>query len=97
RAIDAMPKHLMSYGSGALNFVLQLGGAFGTVTLVVMIDRRTAIHSAMLTNHGLTPGNPMALQALNFYGELAAHVGVAPVNRQSAASYLLSKVDATWA
>lgn len=97
RAIDALPLHLKSYGSGALNFALQLGGAFVTVVLVALVDRRTAIHGAHLTQGGLTPGNTVALQALQQYGDIAAHAGVAQVYQQAAAKYLLAKVDATWA
>ncbi|KEZ78697.1 DHA2 family efflux MFS transporter permease subunit [Salinisphaera hydrothermalis] len=97
RSIGSLPPRLISYGSGAINFALQLGGAFGTVALVAMIDRRTALHSAQLTHQGLTPGNPMAMEAMRQYGEIAQRTGTSDVYRQAAASDLLSRVDATWA
>lgn len=97
RAIGALPPRLIGYGSGATNFVMQLGGAFCTAGLVVMIDRTTAQHAAQLTHNGLTPGNPMAREALRQYGQIAHHTGTAEVHIQAAATYLLSKVDALWA
>ncbi len=97
RSIAALPPKLIGYGSGAINFALQLGGAFGTVGLVAMLDRRTFIHSHHLTDAGLNPGNPMARQALHHLGGVAAHTGTSAVYQQAAARYLLSKIDATWA
>lgn len=97
RSIGALPPRLIGYGSGAINFALQLGGAFGTVALVAMVDRRTALHSAQLTHEGMTPGNPMAREAIHHYGKIVHHTGTSQVYQQAAAKHLLSKVDATWA
>ena len=97
RSIAALPPRLIGYGSGAINFALQLGGAFGTVLLVALLDRRTALHSAQLTHQGLTPGNPIAMEAMRQYGEIAARTGTSEVYQQAAGQVLLSRVDATWA
>lgn len=97
KAIGSLPPRLIGYGSGAVNFVLQLGGAFGTVFLVVMVDRNTAWHSAQLTHSGLTPGNPIAHEALRLYGQIVQHTGSTGIYIQAAAKHLLSGVDATWA
>ncbi|WP_348760654.1 DHA2 family efflux MFS transporter permease subunit [uncultured Salinisphaera sp.] len=97
RSIAALPQRLIGYGSGAINFALQLGGAFGTVFLVAFLDRRTALHSAQLTHQGLTPGNPIALEAARQYGEIATRTGTSEVYQQAAGQVLLSRVDATWA
>jgi EmrB/QacA subfamily drug resistance transporter len=43
-ALNAVPKELMSQASGALNFVRQLGGAFGVNLLSVVLEQRTAFH-----------------------------------------------------
>jgi len=43
KAIVALPPHLIGYGPGVANFALQLGGAFGTNFLVIMLDRRTFV------------------------------------------------------
>ncbi|WP_423822087.1 DHA2 family efflux MFS transporter permease subunit [Salinisphaera sp. SPP-AMP-43] len=96
RSIAALPSRLISYGAGAINFALQLGGAFGTVALVAMVDRRTMLHSNQLT-HGLTPGNDMAQSALKYYGDVVQRTGTSDVYRDAAARHLLSDVDAVWA
>src|SRR5690625_5686944 len=89
KAIGSLPPRLIGYGSGAVNFVLQLGGAFGTVFLVVMVDRNTAWHSAQLTHSGLTPGNPIAHEALRLYGQIVQHTGSTGIYIQAAAKHLL--------
>lgn len=97
RAISSLPAHLIGYGSGAINFALQLGGAFGTVILVAMLDRRTLLHSDHLTA-GLNPGNDAARQALSQVGDtLARTAGTGEVYRQAAARYVLSSFDQIWA
>ena len=60
KAIASLPPKLIGYGSGAINFALQLGGAFGTAALVTLMDQRTLFHSDHLTA-GLTPGNSVAI------------------------------------
>ena len=95
RAISALPPRLIGYGSGAINFALQLGGAFGTATLVSMLDRRTLFHSDNLTAQ-LNPGNPMALEALRQLHGLAAHVGTTVEYQRAAATYFLGGIDRTW-
>lgn len=55
RGIASLPPHLLGFGSGAINFALQLGGAFGTAALVTLMDRRTMFHSSHLTRD--TPGS----------------------------------------
>ncbi len=39
------PPHLIGQGSGASNFIRQLGGAFGVNLLTVFIERRTIMHA----------------------------------------------------
>lgn len=95
RAISALPPRLIGYGSGAINFALQLGGAFGTATLVAMLDRRTLFHSDQLTAQ-LNPGNPMAREALARLQGLLGHFGTTEVYRHAAASYLLGGIDRIW-
>lgn len=96
RSISALPGHLISYGSGAINFALQLGGAFGTVTLVAMLDRRTLAHSHQLTA-GLNPDNDMARAALDHLSRVLARTGTSEVHRQAAAQNVLSGIDRIWA
>ncbi|HCQ64071.1 MAG TPA: MFS transporter, partial [Rhodobacteraceae bacterium] len=40
-ALKVLPPHLLGQGSGASNFIRQLGGAFGVNLLTVFIERRT--------------------------------------------------------
>ncbi|MDA3920285.1 MAG: DHA2 family efflux MFS transporter permease subunit [Salinisphaera sp.] len=96
RSIASLPPRLIGYGSGAINFALQLGGAFGTVILVAMIDRRTMVHSHQLTQ-GLNSGNPMARETMRHLETVVARTGTSAVNQHAAAVDLLSRIDATWA
>lgn len=95
-SISALPAKLIGYGSGTINFALQLGGAFGTVTLVALLDRRTLLHSTRLTA-GLNPANPMAREALSRIGHVLAHTGVSSVYRSEAARHVLGGIDKLWA
>ncbi len=47
-ALGALPAAKLTQGTGALNFFLLLGGAFGINTLVVIMERRTQFHSDIL-------------------------------------------------
>jgi len=96
RAISALPGHLIGYGSGAINFALQLGGAFGTVLLVAILDRRTLYHSDHLTAQ-LNPGNEMAMHTLEKLGQVVARTGTSDVYQQAAAQHVLSGFDRIWA
>ncbi|GAB3672473.1 DHA2 family efflux MFS transporter permease subunit [Salinisphaera aquimarina] len=96
RAISALPAHLIGYGSGAINFALQLGGAFGTVLLVAILDRHTLYHSDHLTAR-LNPGNEMAMQTMDRLGAIVARTGTGDVYRQAAAQHVLSGIDRIWA
>ncbi|WP_273186700.1 DHA2 family efflux MFS transporter permease subunit [Hyphomonas adhaerens] len=44
-ALKVLPPHLLGQGSGASNFIRQLGGAFGVNLLTVFIERRTIMHA----------------------------------------------------
>jgi hypothetical protein len=44
-ALKVLPPHLLGQGSGASNFMRQLGGAFGVNLLTVFIERRTIMHA----------------------------------------------------
>lgn len=96
RAIGSLPPHQIGYGSGAINFAMQLGGAFGTAGLVAMMDRRTVFHSDHLTD-GLNAGNAMAMQAMDQLQSAVASVGTSALYQKAAAMHLLSQMDALWA
>ena len=44
-SLQVLPRHLLGQGSGASNFIRQLGGAFGVNLLTVFIERRTVMHA----------------------------------------------------
>jgi DHA2 family multidrug resistance protein len=46
--LRVLPRDLLVQGSGAVNFIRQLGGAFGVNVVAVMIEGRTMFHSASL-------------------------------------------------
>jgi hypothetical protein len=43
-----LPRELIAQGSGAINFVRQMGGAFGVNLLAIFLERRTALHADAL-------------------------------------------------
>lgn len=94
-SMSVLPARLGAFGSGALNLAVQLGGAFSTATAVVLTERRTVLHGTRLTA-GLTPGNPMANEAMQQLGSKAYGVGTGPVYRHAAAQHFLASIDATW-
>lgn len=44
-SLKVLPRYLLGQGSGASNFIRQLGGAFGVNLLTVFIERRTIMHA----------------------------------------------------
>lgn len=95
-AIAALPRHLTGYGSGAINFAMQLGGALGTAGLVILLDRRTALHGQHL-NAGINAGNSLAREQLGDYARIAGHLGVPDTQQQAMAGYLLGRLETVWA
>jgi EmrB/QacA subfamily drug resistance transporter len=73
-ALRALPPDRLTQGSGSLNFVRQLGGAFGVNLLSVLIDRRTIFHGDALAQ-ALTPANSAAIEALTRLGIIFSHWG----------------------
>lgn len=52
-SLRVLPRDLIGQGAGAVNFVRQLGGAFGVNLLAVFLERRTALHAeALATTQG---------------------------------------------
>ncbi|KGE78885.1 DHA2 family efflux MFS transporter permease subunit [Halomonas salina] len=55
-AIAALPARLTGYGSGMLNFVMQLGGALGTAGLVILLEHQTVVHGRRIAAAGAPTG-----------------------------------------
>ncbi|HSG88112.1 MAG TPA: DHA2 family efflux MFS transporter permease subunit [Pseudomonadales bacterium] len=47
-ALRPLPLHQLAQGSGIVNFLRQLGGAFGVNALAIFLERRTAFHVGAL-------------------------------------------------
>ena len=73
-ALRALPREQLAHGSGSLNFVRQLGGAFGVNLLSVVIERRTAFHADALAQ-ALTPANPAGAETIERLTLLLSHWG----------------------
>jgi EmrB/QacA subfamily drug resistance transporter len=73
-ALRALPPDRLAQGSGSLNFVRQLGGAFGVNLLSVLVDRRTIFHGDALAQ-ALTPANSAGIEALTRLSIIFSHWG----------------------
>jgi hypothetical protein len=73
-ALRALPYELLAQGSGAINFVRQLGGALGVDLIAVAIDRRTAFHGTALAE-AQDQANQAAGAAVQQLTQLLAHWG----------------------
>lgn len=89
-ALAVLPQHLMAQGSGASNFVRQLGGAFGVNILAIMLERRSAYHADTLT-WTQTPGNPATMDWLAHGRALAAQSGLPEPQQLPLALYQLGR------
>jgi hypothetical protein len=49
-SLRVLRRDLVAQGAGAVNFVRQLGGAFGVNLLAVFLERRTALHAEALAS-----------------------------------------------
>jgi len=96
RAIGSLPPPLMGYGSGVINFALQMGGAFGTAALVLLMDRRISWHGDHLSA-GINPGNDVATSAVSQWQTLLGNVGVNPSYLQAGALEQIARTENFWA
>ncbi|WP_417546935.1 DHA2 family efflux MFS transporter permease subunit [Marinobacter segnicrescens] len=96
RAIGSLPLALTGYGSGVINFTLQMGGAFGTAALVLLMDRRISWHGEHIST-AITPGNDMAMASAVNWREWLAGVGVPEAWQQTAALHKLGATEQFWA
>jgi EmrB/QacA subfamily drug resistance transporter len=56
-AMRPLPLEMLAHGSGMINFLRQLGGAFGVNLLTIHFSQRSAFHAEQLSPTQ-TPGNP---------------------------------------
>ncbi|MCL7466386.1 DHA2 family efflux MFS transporter permease subunit [Phaeovulum sp. NW3] len=74
-SLNVLPRHLLGQGSGASNFIRQLGGAFGVNLLSVFIERRTILHAEAFAATQTTD-NVATMDLLQGVADLMQHGGV---------------------
>ncbi len=93
-AMRTLRSDQLNRGSGALNFMRQLGGSIGINSLVVLISQRTQFHSDALTATQ-TPANPVSREFLDAVEHLLDESGVpAAIHQPGALHYLGSVIEA---
>nr|MBL3559171.1 MFS transporter [Marinobacter sp. JB05H06] len=90
-ALKALPMTLLGQGSGAINFVRQLGGAFGVNLLSIALERRSQLYVDSFTaaQHA---GNSATADMLREVTGLLAQAGVPEAIRQAGAMNYLGRV-----
>jgi len=90
-ALKALPMALLGQGSGAINFVRQLGGAFGVNLLSIALERRSQFYVDSFTA-AQDAGNSATAWLLRDVTGLLAQDGVAEAIRQAGALNYLGRV-----
>ncbi len=88
-SLAALPLHLLGQGSGAINFLRQLGGAFGVNLLSIFLARRTAVFSDQFAATQ-TP-TPDTLAMLRGVNEMLASQGYAFIEQLAISMGYLSR------
>lgn len=90
-ALRALPLALIGQGSGAINFLRQLGGAFGVNLLSILVERRGQLYSQTFTATQ-DAANTATAELLRRATELYAQAGVPELVRDAGALDYLGKV-----
>src|SRR3546814_18390358 len=90
-ALKALPMTQLGQGSGAINFVRQLGGAFGVNLLSIALERRSQLYVDSFTaaQHA---GNSTTTGLLHDVTGLLAQAGVPDAIRQAGALNYLGRM-----
>jgi EmrB/QacA subfamily drug resistance transporter len=89
-SLKVLPRELIAQGSGATNFIRQLGGAFGVNLLAVFLERRTMLHAdAFATTQ--TSDNQATMAFLNGVAGMLKTSGLPDVQQMPAAISFLSQ------
>ena len=89
-ALKALPMTLLGQGSGAINFVRQLGGAFGVNLLTIALEWRSQLYAESFTV-AQNPGNSATAGLLRDVTGLLAQAGVPEAIRQAGAMNYLGR------
>ncbi|MET3790817.1 DHA2 family efflux MFS transporter permease subunit [Aquamicrobium terrae] len=90
-SLKVLPRELVAQGSGAINFIRQLGGAFGVNLLSVFLERRTVYHADALTATQ-TSHNPATMDLLSTVAGIAKSGGLPDYQQIPAALQFLGQV-----
>lgn len=90
-AMRALTPDQLSQGAGMINFVRQLGGAFGVNLLSILLDRRTMFHSDTLTATQ-SAANSATIELLRHVESLLARAGIPEELQGAGALHFLGKV-----
>jgi EmrB/QacA subfamily drug resistance transporter len=90
-ALGALPPDKLNNGSGTINFVRLMGGAFGVNLLVVFIEQRTEFHSSVLTATQ-TPGNAASRELIGRVTDLLAQGGTSEALLRPGSLHFLGRV-----
>lgn len=93
-ALSALTTEQLNRGSGAINFIRQLGGSCGVTALVVFIEQRTQFHAeAMAATQ--TANNTTTAELLTQLNALLARLGLSDdVRAPAAVHYLRELIEA---
>lgn len=95
-ALSVLPTEMLAQGTGTINFVRQLGGAFGVSLLSAATEIRFAFHADALAANQ-TAGNGTTLELINRVGGLDGAWGVPGTQTLAGALDYLGKVIAAQA
>ena len=90
-ALKSLRPELLGQGAGMINFARQLGGAFGVNLISVALDRRTFLHSDVLTSVQTAANSATAELLLRVEG-LLAQAGASPDLQSAGALHYLGRV-----
>jgi EmrB/QacA subfamily drug resistance transporter len=92
-SLKVLPRELIAQGSGAMNFIRQLGGAFGVNLLAVLLERRTTLHADALAATQ-TSDNPATMDLLARVAGMVKAAGLPDFQQLPAALQFLGQVVA---
>lgn len=89
-SLKVIPRELVAQGSGAINFIRQLGGAFGVNLLAVFLERRTVMHADAFAATQ-TSDNPATMSLLSQVAGMTKTAGLPDFQQIPAAISFLSQ------
>ena len=89
-SLKVLPAKLVAQGSGAINFIRQLGGAFGVNLLAVFLERRTVMHADAFAATQ-TSDNTATISLLNQVAGMVKAAGIPDFQQLPAAMSFLAQ------